>query len=389
MKNKLIESTVSVEYFPQPIGDVIEKDRYSKIPMSGVVALGSAFASFPSIFNAIEKSVNAPETGGLYRCVFPAGVSGKLAHAKDGSGALGAILKDDGGLAQARWIQAESVSTSAVVPFNPTQVFMAASLMNIEQGIGEIKELQQELIDIFDRDKKSQLLVDLETLNEVSAEYKYCWDKEPLLVVSLNQVKNIRRNAGKDILAYKAEIESKLRKISIDQNTVRNRWKRVLECFTRYKLALHVYSMASFEMVMLSKNFDSQYLHGMVETLREKAYEYKVLYTTCYDQVESSIKNSLSGKIGNEFAEISKFAGDTIGKIPIVKKTRLDKSLIENGNRMLDRDKERIECTMNLFRRHKDSGTHAFIRNIETVDYFANESLELLWDKENLYLPIK
>ena len=51
---------------------------------------------------------------GLYRCVFPKGVTGTLAMAKDGSGALGTIM-NDGIVGQARWIPVDKAIGPACI----------------------------------------------------------------------------------------------------------------------------------------------------------------------------------------------------------------------------------------------------------------------------------
>ena len=68
------------------------------------------------------------EGGGLYKCVFPNGVSGSLAVAKDGSGNLGTIINENGIAGQARWIEQT---------MNPTMLFAAAALHNLEEKLDD------------------------------------------------------------------------------------------------------------------------------------------------------------------------------------------------------------------------------------------------------------
>ncbi|MDD2981448.1 MAG: hypothetical protein PHN80_15970 [Hespellia sp.] len=73
------------------------------IPVAELATLGSAFAQFPTVFRTMQQAVTtAISREGLFRCVFPNGVTGKLFEAKDGMGFWGGIAKDSGGLAQAR-----------------------------------------------------------------------------------------------------------------------------------------------------------------------------------------------------------------------------------------------------------------------------------------------
>lgn len=78
-------------------------------------------------------------------------ISWKSLNSKDGIGKLGTILKDDGGFAQARWLEANgsTITTSIVILFDPTTLFMAATLMSIEKRLGDIQETQQEILDFL------------------------------------------------------------------------------------------------------------------------------------------------------------------------------------------------------------------------------------------------
>ncbi len=86
-----------VEHALAEINDTFQAPILAKIPFTEMAALGGAFAG------AVSTLVT-PAAEGVYRCVFPNGLTGTLAMAKDGSGALGTIINESGIAGQARWI---------------------------------------------------------------------------------------------------------------------------------------------------------------------------------------------------------------------------------------------------------------------------------------------
>lgn len=160
-----INTDVALDYISHNYGGAVIKN----MPIGEIAALGSIFASFPTCFRTMQDTITTSKMGeGLFRCVFPEGVTGSLFRFKDGSGFLGGIAKDGGGLAQARWIPAgeEKITntTTATLPIDPATILMAVAILAIAKEIEEIKEGQREIIGILERDKKSQLLADYDIL---------------------------------------------------------------------------------------------------------------------------------------------------------------------------------------------------------------------------------
>lgn len=79
--------SLGVEYALADIKDTFHTPMLAKIPFTEIVALGGAFSW-------VVSTLSTPAAEGIYRCVFPKGVTGTLAMAKDGSGALGTIMNE-------------------------------------------------------------------------------------------------------------------------------------------------------------------------------------------------------------------------------------------------------------------------------------------------------
>ena len=92
-----------------------------------------------------EAAKEAAPGEGLYRCVFPEGVTGELAAFKDGSGLLGTIMNEEGIVGQARWIPAEGKSIALAI--NPVTLAIAVAMMNIVVNVMIIWKISMKLIE--------------------------------------------------------------------------------------------------------------------------------------------------------------------------------------------------------------------------------------------------
>jgi len=267
--NELTESgsnlrpSIQVEHALAEIKDTYQTSPLAKIPFTEIAALGGSFAG-------VVETMATPAAEGLYRCVFPKGVTGTLAMAKDGSGALGTIM-NDGIVGQARWIPVDK----AIGPACFKAALVAVAVLAVVKQVQDIKDGQKEIISILERDKKSQLLADYDLLASYMDDYKFYWENEPSLRVNLNQGKNIKRNAMKDLRSYIEQIEGMLsaKKNLLKMQTASYKIGQLLDRFVHYKLALHVFALSEYMEVMLSKNFQAEYLNKIEEEIRDHATE--------------------------------------------------------------------------------------------------------------------
>ena len=101
--NELSESdgslrpSIQVERALADINDTFLMSPLAKIPFTEIAALGGSFSG-------VAETLASPAAGEVFRCVFPKGVKGALAVAKDGTGNLGAIFADGKIVGQARWV---------------------------------------------------------------------------------------------------------------------------------------------------------------------------------------------------------------------------------------------------------------------------------------------
>lgn len=366
-----LRPSIQVEHALADIKDTFQTSPLAKIPFTEIAALGGSFAG-------VAETLATPAAEGLYRCVFPKGVTGTLAMAKDGSGALGTIM-NNGIAGQARWIPVDK----AIGPACLKAALVAVAVLAVVKQVQDIKDGQKEIIGILERDKKSQLLADYDLLASYMDEYQYYWENDASLVVNLNQVKNIKRNAMKDLRSYIEQIEGMLaaKKNLLKMQSASYKIGQLLDRFVHYKLALHVFALSEYMEVMLSKNFQAEYLTKIEDEIREHAMKFRNLYTECFDKIETLKKEALTTQAANKLADVTRSVGSFIGKIPVVKDGPVDEFLIGVGDSISDAEKKQLEKTLAFFMQYKDSGLIPVAEHIATINQLSNKPVVMLYDK--------
>lgn len=369
-----LRPSVQVEQALAEIKENYQSSPLAKIPFTEIAALGGSFAG-------VVETMATPAAEGLYRCVFPKGVTGTLAMAKDGTGALGTIM-NDGIVGQARWIPVDK----AIGPACLKAALVAVAVLAVVKQIKDIKDGQKEIIDILERDKKSQLLADYDLLASYMDEYKFYWENDASLVVNLNQVKNIKRNAMKDLRSYIEQLEDFIaaKKNILKMQTASYKIGQILDRFVHYKLALHVFALSEYMEVMLSKNFQAEYLSKIEDEIREQAMKFRNLYTECFDKIELLKKEAVTTQAANKLADVTRTVGGLIGKIPVVKDGPVDEFLIGVGDSITEAEKKKLEKTLAFFIQYKDSGLTPIAEHIAMINELSNKPVVMLYDKKTI-----
>ena len=369
-----LRPSVQVEQALAEIKENYQSSPLAKIPFTEIAALGGSFAG-------VVETMATPAAEGVYRCVFPKGVTGTLAMAKDGTGALGTIM-NDGIVGQARWIPVDK----AIGPACLKAALVAVAVLAVVKQIKDIKDGQKEIIDILERDKKSQLLADYDLLASYMDEYKFYWENEASLVVNLNQVKNIKRNAMKDLHSYIEQLEGFIaaKKNILKMQSASYKIGQILDRFVHYKLALHVFALSEYMEVMLSKNFQAEYLSKIEDEIREQAMKFRNLYTECFDKIELLKKEAVTTQAANKLADVTRTVGGFIGKIPVVKDGPVDEFLIGVGDSITEAEKKKLEKTLAFFIQYKDSGLTPIAEHIAMINELSNKPVVMLYDKKTI-----
>lgn len=380
-KNEILKAMTNVEYHLSVPNNEISIEKYTKLPLAEVSAFGIAFEPLMSMFQNITHTGGASAGSGLYRVTFPEGISGRLAKFHDGSGLTATVVNETGIAGQAR--------LNPIV-CNPATLFMAIALFNIDKKLNSIMETQREIIDFLELKEKSKLRGNLNVLEDILNNYKYNWNNEKYKTNKHIQVQEIKREAEQSIIFYREQTEKKIKKQSFLHSDldVKKKLKKVQSDFKDYQLALYLYSFSSFLEVMLLENFESGYLDSVAHKIGDYSFQYRELYTTCYDQIEGYSKSSIHTHLINGLAGINRVAGNALAKTPVVSKSQIDETLIETSNRLEKYGSRKTEQTLEQFVKHQSSCVRPFVENINAINRLYNHPVELLVDKENMYYSL-
>ena len=370
-KNELLQAMIAVELTPTAVKNEITTQKYSKLPLSQVSALGTGLEPIVTAVQQISGK------GGYYKVTIPKGTS--LARFKDGTGFLGTTLNDHGIVGQAR--------LNPLV-CNPTMLLVAVTLANINKKLDMLQETQQEMLDFIVQKDKSELKGDLDFLLDVFNNYKHNWYSEKYKTANHIKVLDIRQNAGRKIDFYQEMIKKHIGKKILfhsDQD-IKKQIAQVQDEFKDYQLSLYLYGFAYFLEVLLQENFDAAYLDSIAEKINTLAFQYRELYSAAYTQIEGRTKSSLQARMLTGLSFVNKAFRETTAKIPVIRKSQLDETLIEAGRKISAYKEKRAESTMRQLVDRQSSCVCPFIDQINTINRVYNRPMTLVFNNETLYL---
>lgn len=382
---------LDIEFQPQNTDIPVSLDKATKLPIAEIAALGTAFASVPQSFRTVAQSI-APAADNLYRVILPEGATGALKAAKEG-GSHGFAIMQDGSSKLATLVPADGIQQVATtVPYDPTTLFMAAALMEINKKLDAIQETQQEMFEYIRNKDKAELRGDLETLFDVLNNYRFNWDNAQYKNNKHILVQQIRNDADKAIIQHRAQIKGKFERkgpIHIDKD-VQEAADAIRDELEEYRLSVYLYSFASFLEVMLLENFDPDYLTATAGKIEERSLAYRMLYTKAYDALESQADSSVRAVALGGLSGAMGFLGKAIEKTPVGDLTPIDEALQDASKGIGDFSKGVKRDMMRKITGARSSDVRPFVDNIENVNRLYNEPTMLLADDDAIYvLPIK
>lgn len=372
-RNDALQAMMNVECLPAMPELDLSKSNATKIPLANLSALGVAFQPLTT---AIQTAVTGGGGSGLYY-VNTKGMQmfstneGFIGSLKSASGTVG------GG--QARM---------TALACDPTMLFMAAALMNIEKKLDAIQETQEEILEFLEEKERAVLQGNLNVLGDILSNFKYNWDNDTYKTNKHILVQQIKKEAEASIILYRDQIAKRLKKRSLihgDQE-VKGTLKKLQTQFKDYQLALYLYSYSTFLEVMLLGNFCEGYLNSVEQRITEYSFQYRTLYTECYSLMEDYSKSSIQAGMLTGLAVASKFMGETIAKVPVISKSRIDENLIEASGKLDHHGEKRTTSALEGLVQTRMSVTLPFTENIRAVNDLYNKPVAYLFDSENVYI---
>ncbi len=371
-RDTALQTMMDVEYLPA-MPELDLSARETKIPLENLSALGVAFQPLMSMAQTFAGQ------GGDSGVYFVNTMGKQMFSTNDGYiGSLKTTAGTVGG-GQARMTE---------LPCDPTMLFMAAALMNIEKKLDDIKEVQQDILEFLEEKERAVLQGNLNVLGDVMSNFKYNWDNVTYKNNKHILVQQIKKEAEGSIILYRDQIAKKLKKRSFihSDQEVKSILKKVETQFKDYRLALYLYSYSAFLEVMLLGNFAEGYLNSVEDRISEYSLQYRTLYTECYNLMESYSKTSIQAGVLTGLSIASKFMGEAIAKVPVISDSQLDENLIEAGNKLGQHKEKRTTAALEQFTETSMRVVIPFIDNIRTVNALYNKPANYLFDGENMYV---
>lgn len=381
---------LNVECYPITL-DEVNLSKYSKVSMTDIASIGAGLSSIPEALRTTTSTFSTSAKN-IYEEV--KGIT--MTEASDGSGLLrgfemnssGKGIKTNGAF---KPVEGLNTTVTSIAPINPATMCMAVALMSIDKKMNQIIEIDKKILQRIVVEEKAELRNDLMVLKEIADDFRFNWNNERFLNAQYKLASDIKRTAGKQVIMYKELIEDKLRKKSLIQGdlSVNKLIAEAASDFAEYQLATYVYAYSSFIKVMLQGNFDPTYLKEISTRLENNSIAYRELYTKAYNFLLERADNTVESQVIDVLSAVGGLLGKAATHVPRFDQLAIDDALIEGSEKLGSLGDDKVKKQLKRLVRLRYSYSKPFIDNIEQVNRIYNEPMQILFDNENLYLPVE
>lgn len=383
-RNQLAEFTKGVLLDTRK--DILNKSMFS-IPITQLATLGAGVSSLIPAFQTVMQTVNL-STDGLFRIV-NASAGDTLKIAKNGN-AWAALKTADGSskLVQLQSAGPLSTATTTVAPFNPATILMAAALFSIEQKLDGIEKTQKQILTFLEAEKESEIEADMEMLASMLSKYKHNWDNEQYLQSNHKMVLDIQRTARKNMLSYQKRVADVLdsKHLLVGQKKVSSVLDALFKQFQYYRLALYTFSLASLLEILLSGNFEEEYITGIKQEIEALSFTYRELYGKSSVYLENLEQSVVETNVIKGIGTASKAVGKFLGSIPKIRDGKIDDILQDTGARMKSDVADLERSVQKDFAKISNPGIAVFTERMQELSRIYNHTTEICFDEKRIYL---
>lgn len=372
----------------------INLDKYSRIPLSGIAALGPVFGRLPEAVRSIVKIASPRKGAGerLYVAVNPKAIAGIL----DGNsqGITGNIMQYNG---QGKRVIAgrmrfqevgPNIPGVSAIPFDPVTLAIAAALIRIEKKLDDLQKAAEEILQFLKLEKQSRQRGNLNMLSEILQEYKQNPQNEKMCALRNVEVQTIKRDAHHDILFYQERIARELnaqQAIHVD-SAAQKMLDSISDEFFEYQLACYLYAFSTNLDLMLQKCLDAKTLDAAAQRLDDCSLRYSQLYNDCHKQIANYQDTTLEKQLVDGLGIVAKSLGNAIGRLPVLRDGQVDEMLINAGNALKENTTLQAQKKLEKFAPLADSRIEPFAQNVRTLNLSYNHDKGMLTDGEALYV---
>lgn len=352
------------------------------VPIAQLAALGTGVSALIPALRTVTQTTNF-DTSGYYKLI-NGGANG-LKKSKNNF-YWGATT--DSKMAKFQEVGSVTSTSTITAPINPAAIMMAVALASIEEQLDNISETQKQILSFLETEKEAEIEADVETLAKIISNYKFNWDNKHFTASNHKLVLDVQRTAKKHMLSYqkKVDVILKSKQSFVHKSNVNATLEDLIRKFKYYRLTLYTFSMASFAEIMLSGNFDEDYIISVKKEIENCAMEYRELHTKCSVFLEKMSSSSLESNILKGIGGASKAVGQFLGNVPLVKEGPVDEFLQDNGAQLEHTaDNFRIEA-VKAFAKLNNPNTAVFTEKMKDIIQIYNHTSEICFDDEKIYL---
>lgn len=379
-------TTISADILSEVRPD-FSQSRKLTMPIVQLATLGAGVASMLPAFRTVtQATIVAGE--GLYRLANEA-VGDTLKVAKNGN-FWGAFHKAGGG---SKFVQLQeagplAATNTTIMPIDPATMMMAVALFSIEQQLGDIAEMQKQILSFLETEKESEIEADIETLSNIIVKYKHNWDNEQFIASNHKMVIDIQRTARKHMNSYQKKVMEAIqdKQLLVLQSRIKNTLDKLVKDFKYYRLSLFAFSMSSLIEIMLSGNFKEENILTIKDEIKTLASTYRDIFSECSLYLEQLEEVSVESNILKGVSATSKALGRMIGNIPKIKDGQLDEYLQDHGEQIREKAKAIETDSIAAFAEMSNPGTSLFTDKMDDMILIYNHTSNICFDDSNIYL---
>ena len=364
-----------------------------KLPLSHLPELGVAFASLPEAFRTVTTTISMPTmlqaTDKFGNPLDPS----VLSSFKDGSGLVGAYRDPANGLAQARLHVVGGQATNVTqVPYDPTALFMAAALAQVNQKLDAIQESVDEMFEYLRQRDKANMRGNLKTLADTLNSYGLNYGNATYMANAHMKVLDIKQAAAQDIELFSNRARAGLKKRGLIEvrGNVERRLDKVLDYLKDCRLATYVHAFSLFLEPMLAGNFGTAKLADVASKIEADSLAYRKLYTECHDALEAGTQGAADTMLLGGIASAGQALGHAIAETPVGEYTWFGEAFEGAGKGIGDFNDDQSSRLVEKLRQAKAPDVTPFRQSVREISALYNEPVRIAVDAENVYvLPDK
>ena len=393
--NEIARATYDLANLPAvPVKD-LDLSRAAKVPISEIAALGVAFASIPEALRTVTTTAKLGIAGDNLCLLFdatgnPLPVSA-LQSFKHEAARLGSTLAN-GTFEQARHIAASeitaSVGSTTVAPYDPTMLFLAVAIMQINQKLDSISSMQEKMFTYAKERDRAKLVAGFKILDDIKQNYRFNGNNSQWLSTRHALVAETWKDAEAAIELNRKQLAGMLGDLGpvhIDRD-VKRKTAEMVEALRDYQLATYLYSYATVVDVVLAGNFDKGYLKSVASKMERYSNDYLTLYNRCTDVIERDARSAVGAQMLRGLGTMGGDFGKLIASTPVGDKTLIDEALSDGSKALRSMSWKGARQSVKVLAQAKPGFMRPFIDSVNEMNRLHNNPVLVAIGEDDVYI---